>query len=182
MRVYSIVLKKPIPKHLQFGGNNVRTKYTGQDKHIQQDRDEKNKLRQQRHEEQNKRDKEGRKQYEREEMGEFRQQLEQQHQQQQQLHNEEERLALTEQLFTEKLEDVEIQTPQEYEELKDIQWTNDRRKRKKEHSDNEETQQTIRRKVNKHDIDADVLKWTLLNRATNILPTICLRGEFKFEI
>ena len=49
---------------------------------------------------------------------------------------------MTEQLFTERLEDMEIQTPQEHEELKDIQWTNDTRKRKKVHSDNEETTDT----------------------------------------
>ena len=61
--------------------------YTGPDKHIQQDRDEKNKLGQQRQEEQNKRDEERRKQYEEKEMGEFRQMVQQQ--QQQQLSNKE---------------------------------------------------------------------------------------------
>ena len=93
IRVYSIILKKPIPKHLTMGGFNIRTKYTGQDKHIQQDRDEKNKLRQQRQDEQNKRGEEEESQYEREEMGEFRQTLQQlkQQQQQQPQHEEEQR-------------------------------------------------------------------------------------------
>ena len=101
IRFYSIILKKPIPKHLTMGGFNIKTKYTGQDKHIQQDRDEKNKLRRQRQEEQNKRCEEERTQYEQEEMGEFRntlqqlkqrqqQQRQQQQQQQQQPQDEEE--------------------------------------------------------------------------------------------
>ena len=71
IRVYSITLKKPISKHLTMGGFNIRTKYTGQDKHIQQDRDEKNQLRRQRQDEQNKRGEEEETQYEREYMAEF---------------------------------------------------------------------------------------------------------------
>ena len=39
VRVYSIILKHPIPRNLQVGGMNIRTKYTGQDRHIQQERD-----------------------------------------------------------------------------------------------------------------------------------------------
>ena len=58
-----------------MGGFNIRTKYTGQDKHIQQDRDEKNKLRRQRQDEQNKRGEEEETRYEREYMAETRQTL-----------------------------------------------------------------------------------------------------------
>ena len=76
---------------------------------------------------------------------------------------------------------MEIQTPQEHEELKDIQWINDTCKRKKVHSNNEETEQTMKRKMNKYAIDTDILKWTLLNHAANLLPAKCLSSEFKFE-
>ena len=37
VRVYSIILKHPIPRNLQVGGMNIWTKYTGQDRHIQQE-------------------------------------------------------------------------------------------------------------------------------------------------
>ena len=134
-----------------MGGFNIRTKYTGQDKHIQQDRDEKNKLRRQRQDEQNKRGEEEETRYEREYMAETRQTLtqlkqKQQQQQQQQPQHEEELPTLTEELFTERLEDMEIQTTLEHEQLKDAPWTDATRKRKKANSDNEETQQTIKKK------------------------------------
>ena len=46
VRVYSIILKYPIPRNLQAGGLNIRTKYTGQDRHIQQERDKRQSERQ----------------------------------------------------------------------------------------------------------------------------------------
>ena len=39
IRVYSIIIKYPITRNQQVGGMNIRTKYTGQDRHIQQERD-----------------------------------------------------------------------------------------------------------------------------------------------
>ena len=168
-----------------MGGFNIRTKYTGQDKHIQQDRDEKNKLRRQRQEEQNKRGEEEQTQYEQEHMGEFRktlqlkqQQQQQQQQLQQQPQDEEEQPTLTEELFTEKLEDMEIQTTMEHKEMKNVAWTDTTRKRKKVNSDNEETQQTMK---NKYEINADILKWILLNRAANLLPIQDPTGEFNLN-
>ena len=166
-----------------MGGFNIRTKYTGQDKHIQQDRDEKNKLRRQRQDEQNKRGEEEETQYEREYMAEFRQTLkqlkqQQQQQQQQQPQHEEQLPTLTEELFTERLEDMEILTTLEHEQLKDAPWTDATRKRKKASSDNEETQQTIKKKSA---INNDILKWILLNRAANLLPAQEPCGEFQYN-
>ena len=39
VRVYNIILKKAIPRFLQIGGKQIRTKYTGQEQHLQQERD-----------------------------------------------------------------------------------------------------------------------------------------------
>ena len=39
VRVYNIILKKAIPRFLQIGGKQIRTKYTGEDQHLQQERD-----------------------------------------------------------------------------------------------------------------------------------------------
>ena len=67
VRVYSIILQRPIPKHLTFGGFNVRTKYKhNKYKHIQQDREGKSAIQKQREDESRKRDEERRRQYEEE--------------------------------------------------------------------------------------------------------------------
>ena len=48
VRVYSIILKKPLTKFIQIGGKSVKTLYTGQDRHLQQEREKRQMEREQR--------------------------------------------------------------------------------------------------------------------------------------
>ena len=51
IHTYNIILKKPIPPFIQIGGRPVKTKYTGQERHLPDERDRKLQERRQQNEE-----------------------------------------------------------------------------------------------------------------------------------
>ena len=186
VQVYSITLKKPITKHLTFGGFNVQTKYTGQDKHTRQRRKDQitETPRRRDMETRPKRDRKLRRQYEEGPHGtpnDIRQQQEQQ--QQPETHeNKEEHdwLTLTEDLFAVRLEDMEVQTPEEHQKLKDSNWTYDTNSLKRKKKDSDEEEEIYKQKKNQYPIDKDI-KYVMLNKAERLLPLDNYEGEFGME-